>query len=356
MYKSVRIIFIFIFISNIAFGQNPFDTIDFTAIDEHTKTISYSGNISKLVDDLTKVCTSDIEKSRAIYFWITDNISYDYKTFNKNKNNVSFKCKNQVDCDAKYAAWRNKYIHQVLKNKKGICAGYAELFDEMCELAGIACYVVEGYTKSEPYQIGKMGDLNHAWNVMIIDGNYYYLDLTWASGYCTNNKKNKLDKFYKKRNEFYWLAPIDKLSRDHFPKDTLQLVNSKYNTTLFKNNPYINPSIITTIDIISPKTGVINAKVGDTIYFKFKLENKIDKLQINTNVARNPSVWKNVEGYKTIDETILKRQKYIDYEEFNNMYSFSFVVTSPSIKFVEVLFDHRLFLKYLIQCESLKKQ
>lgn len=339
-----KIFFLIIIFSNVIFGQDSN-----IQIDNYAKSVRYKGDVSKLVLDLTKNCTTEIQKARAIYVWITDNISYDYKTFNKKRKNKLFKCKSTEECELKKAKWKENYINKVLKKKIGVCSGYSELYKKMCNQAGIKCEVIEGYIKTEPFQIGRMGVLDHAWNVLIIDNKHHYLDLTWSSGYCTKNKKNKLNKFIKKLDEYYWLTPVDKLSRSHFPKDTLQLVNSKYNKILFKKNPYIQNSILPEIDIISPNSGIINTKIGDTIHFKFNFKNSIDKLQINTNIAKNPSVWKVINKTEVIDEKILKKQKYIEYKKEEDIYSFNYIVDSKSVRFLEILFDYRLKLKYLIK-------
>lgn len=344
-----KIFFFIILFSNLTFGQNSNNKIEFNEIDNYAKSVKYKGDISKIVFELTKDCSTEIQKARAIYIWIIDNISYDYKTFNKGKKIKKFKCKTAQECEFKKAEWKEKYINKVLKKKKGVCSGYSELYKKMCNLAGIRCDVIEGYIKTEPFQIGRMGILDHAWNVLIIDNNYYYLDLTWSSGYCTKNRKNKLNKFVKQSDEYYWLTPIDKLSRTHFPKDTLQLVNSRYNKNLFKKNPYIQNSILPEIDILSPNSGIINAKIGDTIHFKFNFKNSIDKLQINTNVVKNPKVWKVIDKMEVIDEKAIKKQKYIEYKKEDNVYSFNYIIDSKSVRFIEVLFDYRLKLKYLIK-------
>ncbi len=301
---------------------------------------------------MTKNCSTEIQKARAIYIWIIENISYDYKTFNKKKKTIKIRCKSSQDCELKKAKWNENYINKVFNKKKGVCAGYSELYKKMCNLAGVKCEVIEGYIKTEPYQVGKMGVLDHAWNVLIIDNNYYYLDLTWASGYCTKNKKNKLNKFVKKANEYYWFTPIDKLSRSHFPKDTSQLVNSKYNVNLFKKNPYIQNSILPDIEILLPNSGIIYAKIGDTIHFKFSYKKSFEKLQINSNIKKNPNVWKVVNKVEVLDDKALKKQKYIAFERDNDLYSFSYVIESKSVRFLEVLFDFRLKLKYLIKVDE----
>lgn len=341
-------IFFFFIISNI-YSQNSNNLTEFDSIDNYVKRIKYNGDITKLVSDLTITCKTDIEKSRAIYFWITENISYDYKTYNKKKKIQSFKCKSKTDCDLKIAQWKNKILDRVLNKKTAICSGYSELFKKMCNLALVDCEVVEGYTKSEPNQIGKMGILDHAWNVLLIDNKHYYLDLTWAAGSCSKNKKGKLDKFYKERNEYYWLTPIDKLSRNHFPKDTLQLHNSKYNKELFKRNPYIKNSIISDIEIVSPNSGIINAKICDTIKIQFEYSKEIKNIQVNTNVKRNPKVWKIESGIEIFNEKVIPKQQYINFNKENETYSFDYILDNKSIRYIEILFDYRLRIKYLVK-------
>ena len=45
--------------------------------------IKYEDNLPELVNRLTKNCKTDEEKYRPFSFWITHNIGYDYKTYNK---------------------------------------------------------------------------------------------------------------------------------------------------------------------------------------------------------------------------------------------------------------------------------
>src|SRR5687767_4305298 len=105
------------------YAQKANTDIDYTLIDNHSKTIKYKGDIFELVSALTKNCTDDFQKSRAIYFWITENISYDYKTFNKKRKAKTFKCKSKEECALKAIKWENKFTDKVLRKKKAICSG-----------------------------------------------------------------------------------------------------------------------------------------------------------------------------------------------------------------------------------------
>ena len=54
-------------------------------------------------------------------------------------------------------------------NGKGVCATYAMLFYKMATRLGIECYYCSGYA----------GGGNHAWNMVVLDGEEYFYDVTW---------------------------------------------------------------------------------------------------------------------------------------------------------------------------------
>ena len=61
-------------------------------------------------------------------------------------------------------------MYGMLKNKKGTCQGYTYLFLELAKRSGLSCDVV--YSDS----------MCHIWNIIKIDGEWYYIDLTWDDG------------------------------------------------------------------------------------------------------------------------------------------------------------------------------
>lgn len=345
MTKIFQIYFILLF--SISFGQYNFQKIDSTAY-----STKYKGDLNQLVFALTKNLNNDVDKTRAIYSWITDNICYDYKLFNKGKRIITFKCKTKIDCSVKKQEFENKLVEKVLRKKRGVCSGYSTLFKKMCDIAKITCLNIDGYVKTKTSHIGNSGILDHSWNAVIIDNQTYFLDLTWASGYCENDKNGKLTDFVKNRNDFYWFTSPEKFTIDHFPKNPEKILNFDISKEDYKNQPYIENSIIPFIKLETPKQGILNGKIGDSIIFKFNYSRNVEKLQINTNQKRNPKFYfLNKNGENIFNQKAFDKQEFIPFQKQNDIYEFSYVIENKDVKYIEILFDYHLKLKYLIRVE-----
>lgn len=345
MRKIYQILLLF-FVS-ISFAQNPFDAADSIAI--KTK---YNGDLNQLVLDLTGNFDDDIDKTRAIYSWITQNISYDYKLFNKGQKSFAIKSKNKTEYELKKQKIYDDVVQKVLRKRKGICSGYSLLFKKMSDIAGIKSLYIDGYVKTKMAQVGKLGILDHAWNAVIIDGESHFLDLTWASGFCESGKKGKLINFTKKKNDFYWFTDTEKFTIDHFPKNPEEILYFDRAKEDYKNQPYIAADIIPYIEVQIPKTGILNATVNDTLRFSFKYLKDFEKLQINTNSKRNPKIY-SISGKKEkiLNQKAMLRQEYVSYQKIDDSYEFYYVVENQNLRYLEILFDHEVMLKYLVKID-----
>ena len=110
--------------------------------------------VNNLKNDLNVSSKSDYEKLKAIYDYMTSNIKYDYE----NLNDDSYKLKHTA-----YAA---------LIDKTAVCQGYAVLFYRLALECGVDARVITGKSNNE----------NHGWNIVKLDGKYYYVDATWDAG------------------------------------------------------------------------------------------------------------------------------------------------------------------------------
>jgi hypothetical protein len=142
---------------------------DYSKIDRQSETVPSNIKTAKeIARYLTRHLTSPTDKARAIYFWITHNISYDVE---KSKSDYTYTNPQEL-------------VDYVLAKRKGVCSNYSALFNACCQSVGIESYVIDGYIR----QNGKLDLAGHSWNAVKIDNQFYNIDATWAAGYAANGK------------------------------------------------------------------------------------------------------------------------------------------------------------------------
>lgn len=98
--------------------------------------------------------TTDFDKVFAVYSYICDNVVYDYAHLN----------------DMVYKTQQTAY--GALIDHTSVCQGYAMLFNRFMLEMGIPARCMTGSSHGE----------NHMWNIVQLDGQYYYVDSTWDAG------------------------------------------------------------------------------------------------------------------------------------------------------------------------------
>lgn len=139
----------------------------------------------------------DFMKLRAIYIWITENIEWDVEGM-LDKDKPVF-----VDPPS------------VMKNKKTTSEGYANLFLNMAQVAGLKCDRVSGWVKGHSYQPGKELDSDntyHFWNVVYYKEQVFFVDCCWGAG-----KLGKNEKFEKRFQPFWFYTRPQLMVFTHFP-------------------------------------------------------------------------------------------------------------------------------------------
>lgn len=172
-----------------------------------TKSKKYTADELTLL--LTKDLTTDIEKYRVIFRWITDNIAYSFSN-------------------------KTGDAEKVLQKRVAVCMGYAALFQAMCRKVGLECETVQGFAKIAPEDIGaKLTKTNHSWNIIKLYGKWYLVDVTWAAG-------NYNRKFVKDFDESYYLTEPRYLILSHLPEDP----KYQYLDTLVSTESFIRYPIV----------------------------------------------------------------------------------------------------------------
>lgn len=183
-------------ISN-AFSQKE---IDFSNIDKHTRNTpeEVEKDLELLADYLLKAATTDMEKVRSIYVWITQNISYDNQAYTSIVRRI------------------NRNNQDILNRKKAVCFGYATLFKALCEEVGVQAELISGYSWNTLTSSVNPGEPDHAWNAVKIDGNWYLLDATWGSSTLDQNNT-----FLRSENQDYFVVDPKVFIKAHLPQDPM---------------------------------------------------------------------------------------------------------------------------------------
>lgn len=191
-------LFIFIFCTFYSTSANEYENIDKISMKVPDSVKSYT----EIASFLTKNVDSEIMKARAIYIWITHNISY-------NLNQIEFEY---------IILSEDAYIQNTINTGTGVCRHYAQLFEEMTKSIGLNCYSISGYAKNEVEGISKEG---HVWNVIQLESKYYALDPTWDAGYVQDGK------YIQKFQDKFFLITSDEFLKTHLPFDYIWQLRNK---------------------------------------------------------------------------------------------------------------------------------
>ena len=190
---------------------------DYSEIDSYVKELG--GNCGstpeKVAEVVTKNCTSDIEKARAIFDWIAYNIAY----------------------DTSYSISTAKGAFQ---RRKSVCAGYSDLYAQMAKSVGLDVITVAGVGKINMYyKPGANVGGGHAWNIVKLADREIIIDSTWGSGYVNGNT---FTRYF--QQEWFDVHPAFAIFT-HFPAEAeYELLAPFCNETLFYMLPYISDDIL----------------------------------------------------------------------------------------------------------------
>lgn len=110
--------------------------------------IALDTKIGTVLNGLNLSGKTDLEKVTAIYAYLCDNVVYD---------------ENATNCFTAYGA---------LLDGRAVCQGYALAMMRLLNAAGL---------EEADVVLGTSSEINHMWNVVKLDGEYFLLDATWDS-------------------------------------------------------------------------------------------------------------------------------------------------------------------------------
>jgi hypothetical protein len=119
-------------------------TFTISYLENKTQTAYVTTQVKQILKEIIKPTMNVFQKERAIHDYIVSHIAYDTNLAN-------------------YSAYA------ALTKGKTVCQGFALLTYRMLDEAGITNRIVEGHA----------GGISHAWNLVLIEGNWYQLDTTF---------------------------------------------------------------------------------------------------------------------------------------------------------------------------------
>ncbi|MFO7864553.1 MAG: transglutaminase domain-containing protein [Salinivirgaceae bacterium] len=167
-------------------------------IDDHVKTVKVErkDKIEDIAKKITAISTTEEEKVRAIFSWITLNVDYDVSAFMAGRQ-------------------PNSNPMNVVRTGKAVCQGYSNLFEALAAAVEIEAYVVSGFSKGYGFsQRKKLENADHAWNAVKINGKWHLIDATWGAGYL-----NQKGIYVASLQEEYFLSKPEYFIGRHLPED-----------------------------------------------------------------------------------------------------------------------------------------
>ncbi|WP_298496238.1 transglutaminase domain-containing protein [uncultured Algibacter sp.] len=280
--KKMLTIFILLLSFFIEAQKSDFKHINFNKADSIAN--SYKGsslkNLPVLVYKLTNNLDTQVEKFRSIHTWVCSNITSDH-SFGETTLKKRKKYKND---SISFSKWNNqvlsKMFQKLLKEKKTICSGYAYLIKELTTLANITCKIVDGYSRTTSRNVGEIDFPNHSWNAVKLNGKWYLVDATMASGYFNINTY----KFVQDYNEGYFLASPNLFNKKNYPLNSKWLLSeNKPTINQFVKAPIVYGSAFKNAIIpLTPEKLKTKIRVDETIVFKFEIldESKIKDMRL----------------------------------------------------------------------------
>lgn len=208
-----------------------------------------------IVDSITKGCKTELQMTRAFYYWQTHFVHFDRKK--------------------KTQKTSNDNASSALMERKAASLGFALMFKAMCDLKKIDCSLVSGVLRYRLKDIGQFDPEEiHYWNILNINNTQYLIDPTLGLGNFDEKGKHIINAY----TDAWWLCNRKLFATSHFPEDAKQqLLEVSISKKEFSNGPLVFPGAIVAGLIPSRSIkGKLKEKQGDSTSLFFNFAGKLN--------------------------------------------------------------------------------
>ncbi|MBO4912974.1 MAG: hypothetical protein J5504_09625 [Butyrivibrio sp.] len=179
------------------------DVVDKMAFSgQYTYDLKEVAERQKLIDKYVNECISNAPSTDDDYYVIK--YIYDYLIANT---------------DYVSGAPDNQNICSVFIGRESVCSGYAKATQYLLNKLGVKCTFVSGTVETRSRK-----DAKHSWNLVLCNGNYYYMDTTWGdSSYQTTSGETEDKMKLPRVNYEYLCVTTESIESNHKFSDLIAL-------------------------------------------------------------------------------------------------------------------------------------
>jgi len=202
-------LYVFFFICSTALSQN------YKSVDKVVLTYPSYSNLETLSDRINNDFKTDVNKARAAYTWIANNINYDIETTRKVKVFNTIMYFSKTDYERQLKLRLKSEVKAALLSKKALCEGYSAMFVQLCKLLNLEAKIIKGIAKARPSEINLSNkSKNHAWNAVKINNKWQLVDVGWSNGFLDDETGRWINDF----NDFFFFTKPEYFITSHYPK------------------------------------------------------------------------------------------------------------------------------------------
>lgn len=213
--------------------------------------------INSILNSIIKPGMIETEKIRTVHNWIVCNTTYNDNYYDRGD---SF-----------------NHVSNLLNNKTGVCQGYSVTFYIFMKQMGIPCTLV----------MGKTDKVSHAWNAVKLDGNWYYIDVTWDDPVVngTSNYPGGDNISYE-----YLLCTYNHISKTHTEDNYIGTtplpngISNDYNDLMYRMSGFTNVMRVNSSEELADRLQGFMNKSGK---YAIILENEKISMDDGVNVVKN---------------------------------------------------------------------